>query len=91
MKCENSSVCCNKKSNFFEPVPIVDGVAVPDSGIEGVLEPDSSGDDSEPLSDILATRQTVLTRLYSANVCRLNKLSLITNSQLIVCVNFPAL
>lgn len=53
MKCEKSSVCCNKKSNFLEPVPIVDGVAVPDSGIEGVFDPDSSGDDSDPLSDIL--------------------------------------
>ena len=53
MKCEKSSVCCNKKSNFLEPVPIVDGVAVPDSVIDGVFVPDSSGDDSEPESDIL--------------------------------------
>ena len=54
MKCEKSSVCCNRKSNFFEPVPIVDGVAVPDSGIEGVLDPDGSGDESDPLSDMLS-------------------------------------
>ena len=54
MKCEKSSVCCNRKSNFFEPVPIVDGVAVPDSGIEGVLDPDCSGDESDPLSDMLS-------------------------------------
>ena len=53
MKCENNSVCCNRKSNFFDPVPIVDGVTVPDSVIEGVFVPDSSGDDSEPESDIL--------------------------------------
>lgn len=56
MKCENSSVCCNRKSNFLEPVPIVEGVAVPDSGIDGVFDPDSSGDDSEPESDILTTK-----------------------------------
>ena len=32
---------------------MVDGVAVPDSGIDGVLDPDSSGDDSDPLSDMV--------------------------------------
>ena len=56
MKCEKSSVCCNRKSNFFDPVPIVDGVAVPDSGIEGVLDPDCSGDESDPLSDMLTAK-----------------------------------
>ena len=33
---------------------MADGVAVPDSGIEGVFEPDSSGEDSDPLSDMMA-------------------------------------
>ena len=56
MKCEKSSVCCNRKSNFFDPVPIVDGVAVPDSGIEGVLDLDCSGDESDPLSDMLSNK-----------------------------------
>ena len=53
MKCEKSSVCCNRKSNFFEPVPMVDGVAVPDSGMDGVFDSDSSGEDSDPLSDMM--------------------------------------
>ena len=71
MKCEKSSVCCSKKSNFLEPVPIVEGVAVPDSGIEGVFDPDSSGDDSDPLSDILVTeseRCYIVTRYFVLSV-----------------------
>ncbi len=44
---------------------MVDGVAVPDSGIEGVFEPDSSGEDSDPLSDMMPSKSDDVSLGYS--------------------------